>query len=77
MYSYLHYHCPAGMMNTYLYRRAVNIPGLIIQLFGRFIATLYAKSRSLVKLTEIGTSWGRDYTVTQKLINTFISSLKG
>ena len=28
-----------------------------------------AMSRSLVKLTEIGTSWGCGVTVTQKLIN--------
>ena len=29
----------------------------------------YAMSRSLVKLTEIGTSWGRGATVTQKSMN--------
>ena len=30
----------------------------IIKLLGRCIATWYAMSRSLIKLTEIGTSWG-------------------
>ena len=40
----------------------------IIQLFGHCIGTryMYAMSRSLVKLTEIGTSLGRGYTVTHK-----------
>ena len=32
----------------------------IIKQLGHCIATWYAMSRSLVKLTEIGTSWGRD-----------------
>ena len=31
----------------------------IDQLFGHCIASWYAMSLSLVKLTEIGTSWGR------------------
>ena len=31
-----------------------------MQLFGHSIATWYAMSRSLVKLTEIGTSWCLD-----------------
>ena len=36
----------------------------IIKQFGHCIVTWYAMSLSLVKLTEIGTSWGRDTTVT-------------
>ena len=42
----------------------------IIQLYGHCIATLYALSRYLVNLNEIGTSCRRRYTVTQKPINT-------
>ena len=38
---------------------ATNFNVGIIQLFGHCIATWYAMSQSLVKLTEIGTSWGR------------------
>ena len=45
----------------------------IIQLFGHCIATRYAMSRSLVKLTEIGTSCGRGKTVTQKPINMLVT----
>ena len=41
----------------------------IIQLFSHCIAMWYAMSRSPVKLTAIGISWGRGVTVTQKLIN--------
>ena len=36
----------------------------------RSLATWYVISRSLVKLTEIETSYGRGLTVTQKPINT-------
>ena len=43
---------------------------IIIQLFGQCMATWYAMSQSLIKLTEIETSWGRGVTVTQKPNNT-------
>ena len=36
----------------------------IIQLFGHCTAEWYAMSQSLVKVTEIETSWGRGYSAT-------------
>ena len=41
-----------------LYNENCNNVSYIIQLFGHCIATWYAMSQSLVKLMEIGTSWG-------------------
>ena len=41
---------------------------------GHCIAIWYAMSRSLEKLTETGTSWGRGATVSQKLNNTKFSN---
>ena len=50
--------------HTYFYFYGTILSMCIIQPFGRCVATWFAMSQSLVKLTEIETSWGRSKTVT-------------
>ena len=54
---------PERFKTTALFLKSSTLPLVdstgIIQLFGHFIATWYAISRSHLKLTEIGTSCGR------------------
>ena len=57
-------------LGSYLYKNISSKISCIIQLISYCIATWYAMSRSLPKLTEIGTSWGHGIPVTQKPINT-------